>query len=427
MFKIFIDEAKIFIEGGRGGNGCASFHREKYRPKGGPDGGDGGKGGNVVLSVDSKLHTLIDFHYRRYFKPEDGGHGQGNNKRGKDGKDLVLRVPPGTVVKDEQGNVLFDLAEEDEQIVAAKGGLGGRGNASLANLLKKVPGFAEKGEPGEKRELLFDLKCLADVGLIGYPNVGKSTLISRISKAKPKIADYPFTTTVPHLGVVKMDDESFIVADVPGLIEGAHRGRGLGHVFLKHVERASLLVHVLDLASVEERDPIDDFEKVNNELKKYSPKLARRPQIVVGNKMDLPTASDNLSRVSVYFKDRKYQFFPVSAVTGEGINAFLYAVLGDLKIIWQKKLKRRKKRIIIKPREGIKDFKVIKKEDGSFLVQGAYVERLVSMTDMNNEEAILYLQKRLRKIGVEEELVKAGAKEKDLVKIGPIEFDFYLS
>ncbi|MDP3013139.1 MAG: Obg family GTPase CgtA, partial [Candidatus Subteraquimicrobiales bacterium] len=285
---------------------------------------------------------------------------------------------------------------------------------------------AEKGEAGEERCLVLDLRCLADVGLIGYPNVGKSTLISRISAAKPKIANYPFTTRVPHLGVVRVEEGSFVVADIPGLIEGAHKGRGLGHVFLKHIDRAALLVHVLDLEGTEGRDPIDDFEKVQIELQKYSKNLSQRPQIVVGNKIDLPSARENISRVTKYLKEKNYPLYPISSVTGEGMDTLLFGIFENLKVIWQeKKSKKKGRKIIIKPEKRAKDFTVLKEVDGSFVVQGTYVERLVSMTDMNNEEAVAYLQKRLRETGVEKELIKRGAKDGDLVRIGSFEFDFY--
>jgi len=424
---MFIDEAKIFVKGGNGGNGVVSFFRAKYIPKGGPDGGDGGRGGSVILEVDEGLRTLMDFHYQRHFKAQRGQHGQGSNKHGAKGEDIVLKIPPGTLVRDEEGNVLADLTVPGERAVVARGGIGGKGNARFATPTRRSPSFAEKGEPGEERWITLELKLLADVGLVGFPSTGKSTIISRISSAKPKIAEYPFTTLAPNLGVVGLPDgRSFIAADIPGLIEGAHAGKGLGHGFLRHVERTAVIVHVLDIAAIEGRDPVEDFEVLNRELELYDPELAKRPQVVAGNKMDLPEAQEKLPPVENYMKQRDIQFFPVSAAVGTGIDKLLYAVADLLDKVEREPIveKRAEVEIIEKPRpEEI----TVSKEDGIWVVAGENIERMVAMTDFDNEYAIVHLQKRLKGAGVEDKLTEAGAKEGDEVRIGTMTFDFYPS
>ncbi len=425
---MFIDEAKIFVKGGDGGNGCMSFHREKYRPKGGPDGGDGGSGGNVVLRVNEGLRTLMDFHYRRHFKAKKGKHGQGDNKHGANGDDIVLRVPPGTIVKNLNGEILFDLIEQGQEAVVSYGGMGGKGNMRFATSTRKLPGFAEKGEKGEENWVLLELKLLADVGLIGYPNVGKSTLISRISAAKPKIADYPFTTKVPNLGVVSLlEHKSFVVADIPGLIEGAHEGAGLGHAFLRHIARTATLVHVIDLAQVEGRDFTKDFENINKELYSYDPNLTKRPQVVAGNKIDIVQGKNNLKKAEEYFKKRGYPFFPVSAVTGEGVDKLLWKIeeiLGESENVLETKRQKIHKVFSFDKKRTDREFTILKK-DGVFLVKGKSVERMVTMTDLDNEEAVGYLQQKFNKIGLDKKLIEAGARDGDVVVIGPITFDFH--
>ncbi|MDI6799351.1 MAG: GTPase ObgE [Actinomycetota bacterium] len=425
---MFIDEARIYVKGGDGGSGCVSLHREKYRPKGGPDGGDGGDGGSVIFEVDEGLRTLVDFCYRKQFKAERGVHGQGNNKHGKRGEDLVLRAPPGTVVKDEKGEILFDLTYHGQQGIVAHGGRGGRGNAHFVSASRKLPRFAEKGEPGEERWLNLELKLLADVGLIGYPNVGKSTLISRLSAAKPKIADYHFTTIVPNLGVVTLaDGQSFVMADIPGLIEGAHKGVGLvGHDFLRHISRTAILVHVLDLAQVEGRSFKDDFEKVNNELKLYDERIFARPQIVVGNKTDLGSAKAEVDGAKEYFKSKGYPFVAISAITGEGIDDLLWLIKEKLDLTPGEELLGQIKsfRVYKYDKREEDDFFEVKKEKGTYHVVGKSVERMVVMTDLGNEEALSYLQQRLKKLGVEEALTRAGAKGGDQIMISKVIFDF---
>jgi len=324
--NMFYDHLKIHVKAGDGGNGCVAFRREKYVPLGGPAGGDGGRGGHVVLRADEGLRTLVDFHFKRHFRAGRGRHGEGKDRHGKNGADLVLRVPVGTMVREaETGRVLADLTAHGQEAVVARGGRGGRGNARFATPKEKAPRIAEKGKPGEERWLELALKLLSDVGLIGFPNAGKSTILSRVSAARPKIADYPFTTLEPCLGVVRAGEgESFVVADLPGLIEGAHTGAGLGHKFLRHIERTRLLIHVLDTAGTGGRDPVEDFTAINRELALYSPELASRPQVVAANKMDLPEARANLDRLRAALPD--CEIFPVSAVTGEGLDLLIARV-----------------------------------------------------------------------------------------------------
>ncbi len=325
---MFIDEVKISVQSGHGGAGCVSFRREKFIPRGGPDGGDGGRGGDVVFEVSGSISTLLDLRQRPHLKAGRGSHGMGKDRHGAGGKDLRVAVPPGTVIKDaETGDILADLTEPGESVVLLKGGRGGQGNARFATSTNKAPKFAQPGEPGEERKLKLELKLLADVGLFGFPSVGKSSFITRISAARPKIADYPFTTLTPHLGVVAYKNfRSFVVADIPGLIEGAHQGAGLGHRFLKHVERTRLLLHILDLSWMPERDPVREYEALNRELLLFDEELAHKPQIVVVNKLDLPQVRDNLAKVTPYFEDLCIKVYPVSSVTGEGVPALLDAI-----------------------------------------------------------------------------------------------------
>lgn len=318
----FIDYVKIHVKAGDGGSGCVSFRREKYVPRGGPDGGDGGKGGDIIIKATKELNTLLDFRYQREYKAERGEHGKGSNKHGKDGESKTILVPIGTVIKDaETGEVIADLDTYEAEVIAVKGGRGGLGNAHFATPTRQAPKFAQPGEKGEERWLVLELKLLADVGLIGLPNAGKSTLISVISSARPKIADYPFTTLVPNLGVVKLEDfRSFVVADIPGLIEGAHKGAGLGFQFLRHVERTSVLLHLVDISDMLQTDPIEDFEKINRELVLYSPELLAKPMVVAGTKLDIAHEGMRLGRLRDYCKDKGLGFFLISSATGEGIK-----------------------------------------------------------------------------------------------------------
>lgn len=422
---MFIDEAVIYVQSGAGGDGVAAFRREKYVPKGGPSGGDGGKGGDVVLVADRSVKTLIDFRYHPHIKAERGGHGEGSRRKGADGAGAVVHVPPGTVVYDAQTNeLLADLVHHGDRVVVARGGRGGRGNAHFASPTHRAPSFAEKGEPGESRTLRIVLKLLADVGVIGFPNVGKSTFISVISAARPKIADYPFTTLVPNLGTVKVEDYSFVVADLPGLIEGAHAGTGLGHQFLKHVERTRLLVHILDMASVEGRDPLRDFHVINEELRLFDEALARKPQIVAANKMDLPPARENLARCEPVLREMGYDVFPISAATGVGIRSLLYAMMQRVKEMDAREREAPPEPPVVTARVVETPLEISQSEDGAWVVRGARVEKLIAMTDLDNDEAVARLQRRLEHLGVFRALRDKGVREGDSVRIGEAVFTF---
>ncbi len=331
MEKIFIDRVKIYVKGGKGGNGAVAFLREKFRPREGPAGGDGGKGGDVILVATKSKHTLLDFKYRKHFKAQDGQHGRGKNQKGKDGEDLIVYVPVGTVVKDvETEEVLCDLTEEGQRCLVAKGGRGGRGNAHFASPTNQAPRYAEPGEEGEERWIILELKLIADVGIVGLPNAGKSTLLSKLTRAKPKVADYPFTTLTPNLGVLELDEERrLVLADIPGLIENAHRGAGLGHEFLRHIERTKFLLHLIDVSDNRERDPVEAFNMVNRELELYSPELIRKPQIVVANKIDALSDRNLLKKLKDFFEEKGYKFHAISALTGEGIEELK-------KVLWKK-------------------------------------------------------------------------------------------
>lgn len=421
---MFVDEARIQVRAGRGGNGVVSFRREKYVPRGGPDGGDGGRGGDVIAVVDESLRTLIDFHYHKHYRAEPGRPGEGGNRQGRNGRTCVFRVPPGTLIyDDETGCLLADLTQPGQQVVVARGGRGGRGNAAFATATRQTPRFAERGEPGEERWLRLELKLLADVALIGFPNVGKSTLLARVSAARPKIASYPFTTLVPHLGVVRLEEgRSFVLADLPGLIEGAHQGRGLGDRFLRHVERAPLLVHLLDLSGLERPDPLADFETLNTELQAYSPHLASRPQIVVGNKLDLPGAKERWEQTAAELRNRGWiEVFGISAVTGEGVRELLYCLADRLETLPRPELRPSEP----PPAPAVAEtLRVEEEEPGVFVVHGPEVERLVAMTDLDNPEGVLHLQQQLRRLGVLRALRESGVAEGDVVRVGEVEFDF---
>ena len=318
----FVDRVKIYVRGGKGGDGAVAFLREKYRSKGGPAGGDGGKGGDVILVATNSKHTLLDFKYKKHFIAENGEPGKGKNMHGRNGEDLIIYVPVGTVVRDIQtGEVICDLVREGQKCIVAKGGKGGRGNARFATPTNQAPTYAEKGKPGEERWIILELKLTADVGLIGFPNAGKSTLLSRLTRANPKVADYPFTTLSPNLGVMELDwDRRLVIADIPGLIEDAHKGAGLGHEFLRHVERTKLLAHVIDVSDFRERDPVEAFNAINKELELYSPELLKKPQIVIANKIDVLSDKKLLKDLEKYFKEKGYEFYAVSALTGEGLE-----------------------------------------------------------------------------------------------------------
>lgn len=415
----FLDEATIFVQGGDGGNGLMHFHREKYVSHGGPDGGDGGKGGDVYLQADRGLNTLFPFKRRRRFAAESGQTGGSSKMHGRNGHDLVVAVPVGTVVRNAEGEELLgDLTQNGQKLLVARGGQGGLGNVHFKSSTNQAPGFAEKGEPGQEQWLALELKLIADVGLIGLPNAGKSTLLSVISAARPKIAEYPFTTLTPNLGVVNVDDYSFVAADIPGLIEGAHEGVGLGHEFLRHIERTLLLVHVVDGATA---DPLSDFHQINDELRLHEAALAERPQVAAVNKMDLPAAQERWPELKDAFAAQNVEAMPISAATGEGVQALVYRVaqlVGEL-TPEPAESEERSEEVIIVPRRP--DHFEIERKRGTFYVHGETAERLAVMTDLESEEALHRLQRRLKRMGLFRELEKAGVRDGATVRIGPVE------
>jgi GTP-binding protein len=416
----FVDRVVLHSSAGKGGDGCVSVHREKFVPLGGPDGGSGGRGGDIILVVDPSVTTLLDFHHSPHRSATSGKAGQGSLKNGADGEDLILGVPNGTVIKTRDGQVLADLVGFGTRFIAAKGGQGGLGNNALASSRRRAPGFALLGEPGEKRTLLLELKSVADIGLIGYPSAGKSSLIAAISAARPKIADYPFTTLAPNLGVVQAGESRFTVADVPGLIPGASEGKGLGLQFLRHVERCAALVHVLDCGALElDRDPIKDFEIIEAELEKYSEDLSVRPRIIALNKIDLPDGKAIAEMVEPILQERGYQVFQISAAAHLGLQPLLFAMANLVKEYRSQQLTEEKTRIVLRPIP-VDDagFKVKVEDDGSFIVTGAKPERWVHQTNFSNAEAVGYLADRLASLGVEKELFRLGAKAGDEVRVG---------
>jgi GTP-binding protein len=416
----FVDRVTLHAAAGKGGDGCISVHREKFVPLGGPDGGSGGRGGDVILVVDSDVTTLLDFHHSPHRNATSGRQGHGSLKNGPDGEDLILGVPNGTVVMDKEGNVLADLVGIGTRFIAARGGQGGLGNAALASSRRRAPGFALLGERGEKRTLILELKSVADIGLIGFPSAGKSSLIASISAARPKIADYPFTTLVPNLGVVQAGDARFTVADVPGLIPGAASGKGLGLEFLRHVERCAALVHVLDCGALEtDRDPIKDFEIIENELRNYSADLSDRPRIIALNKVDLPDGKAIADMVEAQFRERGYEVYQISAAARIGLNELCYAMARIVGEYRERATLTEKTRIVLRPTPvDDRGFQVTANTDGSFTVVGTKPERWVSQTNFSNAEAIGYLADRLASLGVERELFRSGAKAGDEVRIG---------
>ena len=449
---MFIDKVRIHVKGGNGGAGCMSFRREAHVPKGGPDGGDGGHGGNVVVEADASLSSLIEYRFKHHFKAERGTHGKGSRMHGATGEDLVLKVPMGTVVHEyfeeskEVGELIADLTHDGERVTVAEGGMGGRGNIHFVTPTRRAPAFAELGEPSQERWIELEMKLMADAALVGMPSAGKSSLIAKMSAARPKIADYPFTTLVPNLGVARSGDYSFVVADIPGLIEGAHEGRGLGHEFLRHIERTALIVHVVDLTGdYEGRDPLEDYDIINRELALYADELAARPRIVVANKIDVPGAEEVADRLAERVREDSIaaaggdEFAPspvdpklyrISALTGEGVDGLKAAIatkvhelreelraLSEADVqyehVWEHKREERDKQ-----------FKVVPLGGGVFRVEGPQVERMVVQTDWENEEAIAFLQHRLKRLGVENALEKAGAVDGDEIRIVGRAFEF---
>jgi GTP-binding protein len=428
----FADHAVLRVQAGHGGHGCASVHREKFKPLGGPDGGNGGRGGSVVLEVDPSTSTLLDFHRRPVRKAGNGVQGEGSNRNGAAGDDTVIKIPNGTVVLDADGQVLADLVGAGTRFVAAEGGRGGLGNAALASRSRKAPGFALKGEPGEERELTLELKTIADIGLIGFPSAGKSSLIAAVSAARPKIAEYPFTTLIPNLGVTEAGDVQFVIADVPGLIPGASEGKGLGHDFLRHVERCSALVHVLDCATHEPgRDPISDLDTIEAELAAYEDKtgptlagtrLTDRPRLVALNKIDVPEARDLAELVKPELEARGLAVFEISAATHEGLRELGFAMAGLVASARENAPEPGPARVVIRPapvRES--GFEIVRTADGAYLISGEKPLRWVAQTDFTNDEAVGYLADRLARLGVEEALAKAGAEPGDTVLIGDLD------
>ena len=421
---MFIDRARIQVKAGDGGDGMSSFRREKFVPKGGPSGGDGGRGGDVVFIVDNNVNTLLDFRYKRKFVAKNGDNGQTKNCYGQKAEPLYIKVPPGTIIKDEEsGEVLADLTEVGQETVIVRGGRGGRGNARFVSSINRSPTFSEKGEPGEGRSLVLELKLLADVGLVGYPSVGKSSLVSMVSAARPEIAEYHFTTLVPVLGVVSLGPEhSFVIADIPGLIEGAHEGVGLGHDFLRHVERTKIIVHVVDVSGIEGRDPIEDYQRINKELKLYNERLANRPQIVAANKMDLPEAQENYQRFKEFIESEGKEIFPISAATNEGLKELMIRVSKALDDYVEEPEAVAEVKVYEDSAEA--DFVIKRDEVGDFVVVSKSLEKLVAMTKFENDEALRRFQNIWRLKGVDEALKARGIKEGDTVHVGEMEFEF---
>ena len=423
---MFVDEVILKVEAGRGGDGCLAFRREKFIPMGGPFGGNGGKGSNIKFVVDLGLHTLIDLRYMKTIKGEKGENGSGKNQNGKNAEDVIIKVPQGTIVTDEDtGLILADLKGEKDEVVVAYGGRGGRGNTAFKTQSNPAPNFAENGEPGEKRTLKVELKLLADVGLVGLPSVGKSTLISKISAAKPKIAAYHFTTLTPNLGVVRASkNRSFVVADLPGLIEGASRGDGLGDKFLKHIERTRAIAHVIDMGATEGRNPVEDYNIIRNELKEFNESLLNRPEIIIANKMDVDGAKDNLKEFKKKVKNK--DIFEISAIDGTGLDKVierLADILDEIPITPLIEEEKFESYVLYKFKK--EDAYTIDKDyDGVWVIKGKEVERLLEMTRFNTEEAIARFANKLRKMGIDEKLTELGAQEGDRVRILDYEFEF---
>ena len=422
---MFIDRARIFVQSGKGGDGMSSFRHEKFVPKGGPNGGDGGQGGNVVLVADRNVNTLVDFRFRRLFKAKPGGKGEGSNKYGRNAEDLVITVPLGTIVKDEEtGQVMADLSRDGQRAIVAKGGRGGRGNWHFRTSANRTPTFAERGEPGEERWLRLELKVLADVGLLGYPSVGKSSILRKVSAAQPEVAAYHFTTLNPILGVVNLPDHrSFVMADIPGLIDGASEGVGLGHDFLRHIERTKILIHVIDVSGIEGRDPIEDYEKINAELAKYSEKLSRKQQIVAANKIDLLGDSDNLDRLMDYMAAHGVEVYPICAMTGEGMDKLLERVWTMLEEYVEEPDETTEE--VVYKAQNKPDFEVKRDDDGAFVITGARIENLVAMTNFDDDQSLRRFQRIWRYMELDKLLQEHGIQDGNTVRIYSMEFEYH--
>ena len=432
---MFLDEVKIFVRSGDGGNGLVAFRREKYVPKGGPAGGDGGRGANVVFIVDEGLRTFMDYRYQKKFVAPNGENGMSKGMHGRKSKDLYLKVPPGTVIRDtDTGEVLADLVEHEQEVIVARGGRGGRGNCRFATPSNPAPEIAENGEPGEERNLTLELKLMADVGLVGFPSVGKSTLLSITSKAKPKIADYHFTTLAPNLGVVETKDHrSFVMADLPGLIEGASQGVGLGHQFLRHIERTKVIVHVVDMSAIDGRDPYEDYKIINQELGEYNMRLLERPQIVVANKMDIPAAQENLEefKAKLAADGEEVDIVEISAFTRTNVDNLLYKISDildstDPNMLYELDTEEEsmENRVLYKHKPKDETFKITRDDTGAYVVSGPGIERAFLMTDFNRDASVRRFAQQMRSMGVDDALRERGCKNGDTVKILKGEFEF---
>ena len=423
---MFTDYAKITIKSGNGGDGAVTFRREKYVAAGGPDGGDGGRGGSIYFRVDPNANTLVDFRYTKKFKAENGENGSGGHKYGKSGQDLYINVPIGTIIKDaETGKIVADLSHEGQEELVLKGGRGGKGNSHFATATRQVPRFAQAGEDGEEKEIILELKLLADVGLLGFPNVGKSTFLSIVTDAKPKIANYHFTTIEPNLGVVKTEHgDSFVIADIPGIIEGASEGIGLGIQFLRHVERTRLLLHVIDVSGVEGRNPVQDFYTINEELKNYSEKLSKRKQIIVANKIDIMQDEAGYKELEALAKKEGLEIYKISGATGEGITKLLDRVVEVLKTLPKEELVEVEERVLYTLEEDENQF-TVRKENDEFIIEGKAINRLMGRINIDDNESMYYFQKSLKNLGIEDELKRQGIKEGDIVKVLNWTFEWY--
>ncbi|MCI8404619.1 MAG: GTPase ObgE [Clostridia bacterium] len=423
---MFTDKAKIFIKAGNGGNGAISFHREKYVAAGGPDGGDGGKGGNVIFKVELGMTTLMDFRYKRKYAAPSGMDGAGKRQKGKKGDDIIIKVPQGTIVRDAESNRLIaDLSDPDKEVVLARGGNGGWGNAHFATAVRQTPNFAKNGQAGDEREIILELKLLADVGLVGFPNVGKSTILSMTTKADPKIANYHFTTLEPNLGVVDLGSGmSFVLADIPGIIEGASEGVGLGHEFLRHIERTRILIHVVDVSGIEGRNPIEDFDIINDELSKYDMALEERPQIVAANKTDIIQNEEMYEAFLEEMKKRGINVFEISAATNKGIDALMSKTYGELSKL--PPIAVFEPEIDIDEEDFVSDDKgyEISRDNEAFVITGSWIEAVGGSVNFSDNESLQYFQRALLNRGVIEELINMGIKEGQTVRIGDLEFDF---
>lgn len=423
---MFTDYVKIVIKSGNGGDGAITFRREKYVAAGGPDGGDGGRGGNIYFRVDPNANTLIDFRYTKKFKAQNGENGSGSNKYGKAGEDLYIDVPIGTIIKDAKtGKVVADLSKQGQIELVLKGGRGGRGNSHFATATRQVPRFAQAGEEGEEKEVILELKLLADVGLLGFPNAGKSTFLSRVTDARPKIANYHFTTIEPNLGVVKTKTgDSFVIADIPGIIEGASEGIGLGIQFLRHVERTRLLLHVIDVSGIEGRNPVKDYYTINEELKKYSEKLSKKKQIIVANKVDIMQDDTGFKELEKIAQKENLEIYKISGVTGEGVSELLDRVSSILKTLPKEEIVEEAEKKVYTLEEDENEF-TVRKEGEIFVVEGKAVNRLMGRINIDDNESMYYFQKKLKELGIEEELKKQGIREGDYVKMLNWTFEWF--